>query len=52
MYGYSPDQWKLPIGERLTAIQVETADGKPFPPEEAPLLKALRGETVRGDASA
>ena len=48
MLGYSPQERGLPINERLARLRLETADGKPFPLEETPPLKALRGETVQG----
>lgn len=48
MLGYSPQEKGLPINERLARLRLETADGKPFPLEETPPLKALRGETVQG----
>jgi len=48
LLGLSPEQYKLPVAERLAIIQAETWDGQPFPPEELPGARALRGETVRG----
>ena len=48
MLGYSPAQRKLALRERVALVRVETPDGKPFPLEELPHVRALRGETVEG----
>ena len=46
--GVSPEQRKLPLAERLALLRVETPQGTPFPPEETPAWRALRGETALG----
>ena len=37
-----------PFVERVAWLRIETAELKPFPLEELPMVRALRGETVRG----
>ncbi|MDA8216614.1 MAG: PAS domain-containing protein [Dehalococcoidales bacterium] len=46
--GYSPEEFTLPVGERWAKLHAETEDGRPFPAEEIPARRALRGETVQG----
>ena len=46
--GYSPDERTKPLKERAELIRVETTDGEPFPAEDLPVARALRGETVQG----
>lgn len=48
MLGYSPAERALPVAERLRLLCIETPEGQPFPAEELPIYRALRGETVRG----
>lgn len=38
----------LPVSSLPALVSAETAEGKPFPGEALPPLRALRGETVRG----
>ncbi|TAK35777.1 MAG: PAS domain-containing sensor histidine kinase [Chloroflexota bacterium] len=45
---YRPEELRLSLAERLSLGRLETAEDKPFPIEEFPALRALRGETVRG----
>lgn len=44
----SPDEQAQPPSERAKLLRMETPDGKPLPMEAYPVLRALRGETVRG----
>ncbi len=46
--GYSPEQRELPLAERMRLLCIETLDGKPFPPEEQPAVRAFRGERAWG----
>ncbi len=46
--GYGKEERGQPLSERIARLRVETPDGKPFPPEELPPQRALRGETVQG----
>lgn len=46
--GYTGEEKDVPIVDRLRALRMETADGRPLEPWEAVPMKALRGETVRG----
>ncbi len=48
MLGYTPEQRELPLEERTALLRLETAEGRPFPIDELPVLRALRGEIVRG----
>jgi len=48
--GYGPQERARPIRERLAAGIFETVDGSPFPVDESPSMRALRGETVSGIA--
>ncbi|MGQ9675052.1 MAG: PAS domain S-box protein [Chloroflexota bacterium] len=50
--GYTDDEQRGPIVERLTALRVTSPDGKLIPPEETPPMRALRGEVVRGQVLA
>jgi len=47
MLGYTQEERELPWLERAGTLQITTVDGKPFPAEETPGRRALRGETVR-----
>jgi PAS domain S-box-containing protein len=50
LLGYSPDTEAQPIVERSrSVIHPQRPDGTPFAPEDFPALRALRGETVRGE---
>lgn len=44
--GYTPTEASQPLLDRLEVLQIEGPDGERVPVEEAPLLRALRGETV------
>ncbi|MBI4492855.1 MAG: PAS domain S-box protein [Chloroflexi bacterium] len=46
--GYTPEELELPLAEQVALLRLETADGKPLPIDQAPVARALRGETVRG----
>ncbi len=48
MLGYSLAERRLPIAERIKLVRIETPDGDPFPIDEVPGRRALRGETVHG----
>ncbi|MCL5256629.1 MAG: PAS domain S-box protein, partial [Chloroflexi bacterium] len=45
--GYSEEDLRLPKDRRFAGLDVRTEDGRPFPVEELPAMRALRGETVR-----
>ncbi len=47
MLGYRPTE-REQLLQGWMGTRVETVDGRPFPPEEAPLVRAQRGERVRG----
>ncbi len=44
--GYSPAQRMRPMTERLIGLRMERATGQPFPVDEAPPRRAIRGERV------
>lgn len=46
--GYTPEDLRMAAGERLGLLRVETPDGRPFPPDSLPPVRALRGESVFG----
>ncbi|MHB1416734.1 MAG: sensor histidine kinase [Chloroflexota bacterium] len=46
LFGYTAEERLLPLAERLRRRQAQTQNGRPFPPEMAPMARALRGETV------
>ncbi len=46
MYGLPPDVPKEQWARRMEELRFETPAGAPFPREELPLMRALRGETV------
>lgn len=48
MLGHPMKERSLPLAERAARVRLETADGRPFPLEDAPATWALRGETVTG----
>lgn len=45
---YTPEERDRPIAERLSALGITSPDGRPLPLEDAPPMKALRGDTVQG----
>lgn len=48
LLGYTPALSGATLTERMASLRVETTAGTPFPLEEMPPVRALRGETVRG----
>jgi len=44
--GLTPAQRQLPFMERVRLLHFETVDGRPVPPEDLPMARALRGEAV------
>ena len=48
LIGVSEEERRLGIAEYWRRMQAETAEGKPFPPDEIPPLRALQGQEVRG----
>lgn len=47
--GYSAEDFRKPLVSRLLALHVETTEGIPIPPEQTGPMRALRGDTVRGE---
>ncbi|MHB0935430.1 MAG: sensor histidine kinase [Armatimonadota bacterium] len=45
---YSPEERQMTVEERAVALRVIDQDGNPFPVEETPTARALRGETTYG----
>ena len=45
---FTPEERTLSIMERTVVLRAEKPDGTPFLPEESPVARALRGETVAG----
>ncbi len=45
---YTPEERRLPFAERMALLHFETPERKPFPTEDLPMARALRGETVQG----
>ncbi len=48
MLEYSTQISARPLVQRVATLRIETAEGRPYPYEELPVPRALRGETVRG----
>lgn len=48
MLGYSAESRGMPLGERVKLLGIETAEGEPFPLDQTPVAKALKGEAVNG----
>ncbi|MHB1130807.1 MAG: PAS domain-containing protein [Chloroflexota bacterium] len=48
LLGFTPEQYRLPLRERLRLVGRETFDGEIIPPHDAPAARALRGEVVVG----
>ena len=46
--GYTPEERRKPLAERVRRVRIETEQGKPFPLDQTPSYRALRGETVQG----
>jgi PAS domain S-box-containing protein len=49
IFRYSPEILSKPFVDRKATLRPETADGLPYPLEEHPTLRALRGETVHAE---
>jgi PAS domain S-box-containing protein len=49
IFRYSPEILSKPFVDRKATLRPETADGHPYPLEEHPTLRALRGETVHAE---
>ncbi len=47
LLGYSPEECRLPLQERLARLRVERPDGTPFPLAEI-MQRVLQGETMQG----
>lgn len=47
MLGYSAKERVTPLAEQMARLRAETAERKPFPVEETPPARALRGEMVQ-----
>ena len=50
MLGAPTDVFRAPLSVRLTLLRVETPGGLPIAPEDSPSARALRGETIQGQA--
>ncbi|MHB1159944.1 MAG: sensor histidine kinase [Chloroflexota bacterium] len=48
LLGFSSEQREQPLQEHLALLRPETPEGKPLPPEEEPITRALHGEMVHG----
>jgi PAS domain S-box-containing protein len=48
LLGHSAEGQDLSIEEHAQMLQLETEDGSPFPIDELPYVRALRGETLQG----
>lgn len=46
------DAWAIPVAERAHAIELRTLAGQPLSAEDWPTVRALRGETLAGAATA
>ena len=44
--GFSPDDLEKPLAEQIALMHPEMPDGEPFPVEQLPMTRALRGERV------
>jgi PAS domain S-box-containing protein len=49
MMGLEADGQRLPIAKLLARVPVYRPNGEPYAPSQFPALRALRGETVRGE---
>ncbi|MHB9106045.1 MAG: sensor histidine kinase [Armatimonadota bacterium] len=47
MLGYRVDEMDASIEARLRALQITSADGRPFPTDESPTYQALHGQLVQ-----
>ena len=48
LLGFSEEKWDLTVMDRWRALHIETPEGAPFPCEDLPGVRALRGEVVTG----
>ena len=48
LFGYPETESGRQLAEWVNTMKAQTPEGKPFPPEDTPPARALRGETVRG----
>ncbi len=46
---YAPEDFDRSPAERWTQLRIADTDGRTLPPEETPMARALRGETVQGE---
>jgi PAS domain S-box-containing protein len=51
LVGYSPDEQELDAAQRLRLTLPQTPNGRPFPMERMPVIRALRGEAVQGETT-
>lgn len=42
---FGEEEMKLPLAKRIELLRIETPEGKPFPPDQVPPRRALRGES-------
>jgi PAS domain S-box-containing protein len=47
MFGYSLEERRMPIAERVSRFRIETSDGGPFPLEDV-MRRVAAGESVKG----
>ncbi len=45
--GHRPEAWQLSVAERVKLMNVQDPEGNPIPVSELPVLRAMKGETVR-----
>lgn len=48
--GYSDEECKLPVEERLSLLHFESEPGVPLPIDRNPIVRALHGEAVQSDS--
>lgn len=49
LLGFSEDEQRLPLGERMRLRSLVETNGKPLSPEQTPVFRALHGEVVKGE---
>ncbi len=49
LLGYTPERRALSLSERMKAVQPKTERGRPLRPEDTPVSRALRGDTLHGE---
>jgi PAS domain S-box-containing protein len=47
--GLGAEEMRKPYEEQIRLFQPQDAQGRPIPPDEFPVARALRGETLRGE---